>query len=332
VALPEILIIGTSVDNHIDRVLRFIPVALYCRFNIDEYPVKNTISVTYTKGHRQILMRTGSGIADITGVKTVWFRRLGKPGVSDLISGTTHKNFAYAETEAMIYGLTLLLPGAFWVSGFNATKNACQKPYQLAVAAGEQLVVPATLFTNDVEAFHAFYRQCRGRVVYKTLHSPSVQYEDARCLIFTSIVDEAALEKINQVQYCPCIFQELVEKQYELRITVVGGIYFTVKIFSQEQEASKTDWRAGNQDALRYEVTTLPQHIQYKLQQLMIRMQLQYGAVDMIVTPQDEYVFLEVNPHGAWGWIERLTALPVSEAMAQLLLSGSALESYFPHK
>lgn len=39
----------------------------------------------------------------------------------------------------------------------------------------------------------------------------------------------------------------------------------------------------------------------------------------MVVTPGAEYVFLEVNPHGAWLWLERLLGIPVSESLAAYL-------------
>lgn len=47
----------------------------------------------------------------------------------------------------------------------------------------------------------------------------------------------------------------------------------------------------------------------------------------MIVTPKGDYVFLEINPDGQWLWIERLTGLPISEAIADLLLRGVFLKT-----
>ena len=49
---------------------------------------------------------------------------------------------------------------------------------------------------------------------------------------------------------------------------------------------------------------------------------LKFGAIDMVITPNDHYVFLEVNPAGQWGWIEDLTQLPIAEAIATLLKNG----------
>ena len=46
---------------------------------------------------------------------------------------------------------------------------------------------------------------------------------------------------------------------------------------------------------------------------------LRFGAFDLIVTPQGEYVFLELNPNGQWYWVELSTGAPMADAMADLL-------------
>ena len=46
---------------------------------------------------------------------------------------------------------------------------------------------------------------------------------------------------------------------------------------------------------------------------------LRFGAFDLIVTPEGEHVFLELNPNGQWYWVELATKAPMAEAMADLL-------------
>ena len=45
-----------------------------------------------------------------------------------------------------------------------------------------------------------------------------------------------------------------------------------------------------------------------------------FGAIDLVLTPDGRYVFLEINPSGQWEWIESLTGLPISEALCDLFL------------
>ncbi len=50
---------------------------------------------------------------------------------------------------------------------------------------------------------------------------------------------------------------------------------------------------------------------------------LNFGAIDMILTPAGEYVFLEINPNGQWAWIQQLRPeIPLRETLADLLIEG----------
>jgi glutathione synthase/RimK-type ligase-like ATP-grasp enzyme len=49
-----------------------------------------------------------------------------------------------------------------------------------------------------------------------------------------------------------------------------------------------------------------------------------FGAIDLILTPDGEYVFLEVNLNGQWAYIEDLLGLPISAAIAEMLICGEA--------
>ena len=46
---------------------------------------------------------------------------------------------------------------------------------------------------------------------------------------------------------------------------------------------------------------------------------LVYGAIDMRLTAEGEYVFLEVNPAGQWLFIEERTGQPITAAVADCL-------------
>jgi hypothetical protein len=43
--------------------------------------------------------------------------------------------------------------------------------------------------------------------------------------------------------------------------------------------------------------------------------------MDLILTPNGDYYFLEVNPTGQYGWIEELTNMPISKTFANSLVN-----------
>jgi hypothetical protein len=45
-----------------------------------------------------------------------------------------------------------------------------------------------------------------------------------------------------------------------------------------------------------------------------------------VVTPDERYVFLEINSNGQYLWIELATGLPISDAICDLLLAAPSLK------
>ncbi|HWN70612.1 MAG TPA: hypothetical protein VNM90_23390, partial [Haliangium sp.] len=121
----------------------------------------------------------------------------------------------------------------------------------------------------------------------------------------------------------PVLFQARVPKQVELRITVAGESVLAAEIHSQSTKRTQIDWRHYDQGHTPYRAHALPDEIRRACLALVARLGLRFGAIDMIVTPDDRYVFLEINPSGQWMWIENETGLPISDAVCDTLLGAS---------
>ena len=51
----------------------------------------------------------------------------------------------------------------------------------------------------------------------------------------------------------------------------------------------------------------------------MHELNLVFGTIDLKITTGGEYVFLEVNPQGQFLYVEILTGMPITSAVAKLL-------------
>jgi ATP-GRASP peptide maturase of grasp-with-spasm system len=97
----------------------------------------------------------------------------------------------------------------------------------------------------------------------------------------------------------PTLIQEYIEKRLELRIFYLDGEFFSSAIFSQLDEQTKIDFRNYNhQRPVRTIPFRLPKEIEIKLLKLMTAIGLDSGSIDLILTSENKYVFLEVNPVG----------------------------------
>ena len=117
--------------------------------------------------------------------------------------------------------------------------------------------------------------------------------------------------------------QNYVEKDFELRVTVVGEKVFACRIDSQTltDDTGKIDWRQGYEHGMKQSAFDLPEDIADKCREYLLCLGLNFGCFDFIVTPSGKFVFLECNPNGQWLWVEDATGLKISEAIADFLSS-----------
>ena len=136
--------------------------------------------------------------------------------------------------------------------------------------------------------------------------------------IFTGLVTSHALSRLDLIRHGPGIFQKLIPKAYEVRLTVVADKLFAVKILSQEKEQTRVDWRRAPYD-LQHEPVELPEDIRYLVAAYMTEFDLVYSC-STLSDPGGQVVFLESDPGGQYLWIEYLTGLPITEAIVDALV------------
>ena len=137
---------------------------------------------------------------------------------------------------------------------------------------------------------------------------------------YTNLVHRDDLVDDASIAASPMIVQARIPKAKELRITIVGDTIFPVAFETAGVPDADVDWRRLGLDItnIAHTVHPLPNSLEASLRHYMRRLNLVFGCVDMILTPGGEYVFLEINPSGQWGWIEACTGRRASS-------SGSAI-------
>lgn len=126
--------------------------------------------------------------------------------------------------------------------------------------------------------------------------------------IFSRKVSVEDFERdVDLVAHCPSLFQEYIEKSHELRITIIGDDLFCCRLDSQATPGAETDWRQVDPSQVAHRIVPIEPRIEDALRRMLRHYRLSYGAFDMIVTPDGEYVSLELNPNGQWLWIELIT-------------------------
>lgn len=318
-----ILILTHDGDLHADAVIRHLKEKEIKYFRLNMEGLGESFFLHFEPPKNFFLLENSKGIKlDFNSIKSIWYRRPRYRRGGQEIQTEIYKRFIEQEERETWSGLWLSLSNAFWVNHPFYNLRASNKINQLNVALHLGFQIPKTLITNKPSDALRFIEDHK-KVVYKVLGKGRIERgENELPLVFhTNIVENRHLAQIDGLATHPCLFQEYVEKEYEIRITVLGDNVFAAKIDSQAEEETKIDWRC-NPVILKYTGIELPDFFKKQCIDLIKNFGLIFGAIDVIYNPEKGYVFLELNPNGQWLWIEDYTGLPISATLAEILYKG----------
>lgn len=233
--------------------------------------------------------------------------------------------FAFQQARSTLTTLYALI-GDRWLSHPDSIRAAADKVQQLRRAAAAGLTVPGNLISNDPERVVGFHdgnvRLGHGTAVKSLWARKPVSYDGGLRVPLTTVwpenVDPA---QAATIRLAPAVFQEYVPKQREIRVVVIGTRVFAAAVNSQAVPEARHDVRAATRKAV-YEPYDLPPGIGAALLEVVRGFGLRFCSADLVLTPDGEYVFLDLNPNGQWLWLEIEAGLPLSAAMADLLSQG----------
>ena len=236
----------------------------------------------------------------------VWWRRARKPYLPKDITHPSDYKFVARENALFYESLTNnMAPNARWINPKEASVRANSKILQLKIAAECGITIPTTLCSNDPQDIRYFLLKHEADgVIYKPLCT-NFWFEEQRTRIsYTSRISFLELPSNKLLQVSPGIFQKEIKKKYELRITCFGDYLVAAKLNSQVHKEGKIDWRAIPGQEMSIEPYILPSSLEHKIRKFMHKMGLVFGSIDLIVSEDHDYIFLEVNEQGQFLWIE----------------------------
>jgi glutathione synthase/RimK-type ligase-like ATP-grasp enzyme len=304
-----------TVDRVADGVVRRGRRAI--RVDTDRYPASVGIS---SRNGSAVLRIDGEAIGD-DRVRGIWLRRIfGAPPDPEM-----DPQFAAecaAESRAALHGFLDSLHAASWVDPLERVRAAENKLRQLRLAAAAGLMVPRTIVTNDATDARGFYEELGGRVVAKLLRPLTLSMGAPARAVYTSQVRAEDVEEMDSLALCPMVFQERIPVARELRVAYVDGRCFAGAIDVAADADGEPDWRRARGQRAAWAHGRLEAATEGAIGRLMRRLGLRYGALDVIQAPDGREVFLEVNPSGEWGMLEKELDLPIGDAIAAALVEG----------
>ncbi len=315
-----LLVLTNASDATADYMCRRLAEADVPFVRLDTDAAVGAMSIAY-RGHGPVLGLAGR---ELTPESTqVWYRRPTalKPPVAGDEGEQRH---AAEEWTAALEGFLAHVPRGRWVNHPAANTLASHKMEQLTRARDQGLAVPRTLVTQDPAEFRAFWDACGGHVIVKPISHGYLSRPDPEgdSLIYTNVVGPEHAARGESVRACPTLFQELVPRRTDVRITVVDSDIHAVGLRAKDGGEPRVDIRRRNMAGVEYKDIELPPPLATRLLRLVRSYDLRFAAIDMILRPDGEWVFLEVNPNGQWAWLDLVAGADIGASLLRAARHG----------
>jgi ATP-GRASP peptide maturase of grasp-with-spasm system len=303
----------------------------YVRLNSEDIqaaPVSMSVSATGST----VAARIGHAVFQPKSIKVVWYRRWNSyidhalrkvrlfPDSGEDFQGNTVAAITHLRRELRSVSTFLFssMSSARWLT--EERTSSVNKLLVLRAASECGLDVPDTLISNDRSDLADFVTR-HSRVITKAIDGMLVLDDgDRKVVTYTSLVSlEADLMRTGLT--FPTLFQECLNKEYEIRAFYLDGSFHAMAIFSQSDEQTSIDFRRYQYKRPNRTVPYLiPAALEAKLRHLMQRLGLETGSIDLIKTREGRFVFLEVNPVGQFGMVSYPCNYHLEHAVASALV------------
>ena len=298
------------------------------RWSMLDYPEQQRNSIRISNSLAEPACKV-TGLAPSMSYTSIWLRRLYAPGTISARLAAADVQMARMQAQTFAEGMrTVISPGSTWINPLGTRIRSTSKPYQLRAAREVGFVIPTTLISNDPDEIRAFYREHGGNVIYKPFTPAFWTDRTAGGLqgVFTSRLTEDLLAG-DEASFtsCPGIYQECIEKKSELRVTFFGSAYQAGRIYSQQVDSARLDFRSDMKGEAPMEEATLDASLLEKCQAFAAKLGLLHGSLDLIERPDGSVVFLEINEMGQFLWLEeRVPKMPMLALFVAFSLEPSA--------
>ena len=312
----DVLILAPEDDGHaaaVEAVLKGQLGASVARWDTSRLPASDTATL-YLSGSPRFQIATNNGGILLSELTSIWWRRPSRFVLGDdLASDEQVSQFCWRECESFFKGS--IDAANVNVVNHPSVERAATKPVQLVTAENCGLAIPRTIMSNDPAAIREFWEECRHDCIYKPFTAPSWRMAETRRL------RERDLDNLSTLRHAPMIVQKRIAKHQAIRIAVFDDKVFAASV-KINRDIAELDWRLDL--TAGWDHYELPTEVAHCLCMLLSALRLRYGSIDMIETPDGEFVFLEVNPSGQFLFIEIDTRQPLSRACAEMLLRRPA--------
>ena len=313
-----ILILSQSYEQSTDNVMDWLQYrnVSFLRVNSIDFYFNGCANLFISNEFTNLLIQ---GIDD-DKFNCVWLRRWGirekevklslnLPSAQNTINDV--RKLIISEFDALKNFLFLRWHNKKWLT--YPSQYGVNKLFVLQAAVNVGLIIPITNIGIRIP-------QIANKIITKAIgEMDAIAFNKSFCLAYTTVIDNKELYLRNKAL---SLTQNFVEKAYEIRTFFFYGKFYSMAIFSQKDSQTQVDFRRyNNVKPNRTVLFNLPKNVEEKLTLLMKSVNLDHGSIDMIVSTEGEFIFLEINPVGQFGMVSGPCNYYLEELFASKLIN-----------
>jgi hypothetical protein len=311
-----LLILTNSQDATADYLVPILTASGIPSQRLDTDTVLGNASVNFRPGKPVLVV----GADELTPeqVRNIWYRR--PEQLKDVrFSDSPEGRYVINEWSEAIEGFLAHVPICRWMNHPSANAAASHKCEQLTTAKSLGFRLPDTLVTQDTNAARVFFTRHDGQVVVKPMSSGYIEREGQNdSLIYTTRIEEHHLHSPHDLANCPTLFQQLIRKRSDVRITMVDDAVHAIELQARDADGfQRCDIRRNNMSDVEYAQIELPHSVATSLRKLVTHYELRFAAIDMVIDLDGEWYFLEVNPNGQWAWLDLAAGMTIANSFVK---------------
>jgi glutathione synthase/RimK-type ligase-like ATP-grasp enzyme len=263
-------------------------------------------------------LTTGDIVISPQQVSHVWYRRP-EPLENERFSNSAEGMYVQNEWSEAIEAFLAHIPKSKWMNHPSANSAASHKLEQLTTARTLGFSVPDTLMTLNASELQNFFKQHNGQIIVKPMSNGCVERTDGKdSIIYTNRVESHHLNILDDLSNCPTLFQQMVQKRCDVRITIVDDNIHAVELFALDANGSqRCDIRRNNMCDVEYAEIVLPDAIKSLITKLISHYNLRFGAIDMAIDMEGRWYFFEINSNGQWAWLDLVAGMNIADSFVK---------------
>jgi hypothetical protein len=298
----KVVIVAQEIDNHTAPLKWALERAGYqvvCWPGLG-WQTERRASISFSEVTQLILGEQTLNPGDV-----VWIRRPEQPKGNPQVA-PADKKFADGEYRSFFQAVMYLLETlpVSCINKFSASRFINNKSVQLLLARSCGMNVPRTLMSNSPVIVGEYVRKNPGRMICKPFYPHIWKKEDGTSFAVTETfeVRPDMLPTDEVFSYAPAIYQDMVVKQFDVRLVLLGNAIYSYSLHSLN---GVLDWRQdSSQGMIKVEMIETPPEVEQAVLAFAAQSGIAHGSFDFAVDAQDRWWFLEVNEGGQFLWLD----------------------------